>query len=72
MEKNLKQLIAGRLDALFDHPKYTIPFVAKKLSLDAYIKIFKIPDPQTPFYIVFSKSSEISKDILEQCNTIIQ
>jgi ABC-type amino acid transport substrate-binding protein len=71
VEQNLKKLIAGRLDALFDRQKHTIPFVAKTLNLDAQIKVLTIPDPPTPFYIVFSKSSANGKKFLEQCNTII-
>ena len=72
VEQNIRKLIADRLDAIFDRQKHTIPFVAKKLNLDAHIKVLILPDPPTPFYVVFSKASEKSKKFLEQCNPIIR
>lgn len=72
VEQNLKKLIGGRLDALYDRQPYTIPFVAKVLNLDTHIKILTIPDPPTPLYIVFSKHSEQGKKFLEQCNPVIR
>ncbi len=71
VEQNLKKLAAGRIDAIFDRQQFTIPFVAKKLNLDAHIKVLSIPDPATPFYIVFSKSSENGKKFFDQCNPVI-
>lgn len=71
IEQNLKKLIAGRLDALFDRQAYTIPFVAAQLQLDTQIKILPIPTPSSPFYVVFSKASQQGKLLLERYNAAV-
>ncbi len=70
LDQNLNKLLAGRLDALYDRQQYTIPFIAKKKGLDAHIKVLALPDPPTPFYIVFSKLSKKSRKFLRRCNLV--
>lgn len=72
VEQNIRKLLAGRLDALFDRQDRTIPFVAKRLGLDSQIKVLAIPDAPTPFYMVFSKRSPVGKAFVERCEPVIR
>ena len=72
VEQNIRKLLAGRLDALFDRQERTIPYVAKKLGLEEQIKVLAIPGPPTPFYVVFSKRSPVWKAFIERCEPVVR
>lgn len=57
-ELNLKKLLIGRLDAVFDRNQFTVPFIAATMKVDSQIKVLYIPDTPTPLYICFSKASK--------------
>jgi ABC-type amino acid transport substrate-binding protein len=70
IEQNLKKLVFGRIDGIFDRQPYSVSFIAAKLKLDNQIKLLPFPNPATPMYIVFSKASKNGKTLLERCNAL--
>ena len=72
IEQNLKKLVSGRLEALFDRQQYTLPFVAAQLKLDNRIKVVPVYTAPTPFYITFSKASPKGKKLIRQLNEKIR
>ncbi|MFH2064624.1 MAG: transporter substrate-binding domain-containing protein [Pseudomonadota bacterium] len=71
IKQNLRKLIDGRVDAIFDRQPYSVPFIAVTLQLDTRIKLLPLPEPATPMYIVFSKASAHGQKLLEQCNALL-
>lgn len=70
--QNLKKLLANRIDAIYDLNQYTILFEAIKLGLHLQIKILPLPDPPEKTYVVFAKTSDKGKRLLEQYNAVIK
>lgn len=69
-EQNIKKLLAGHLDAVFDRQPYTLLFLAASLQRYTQVKMLPIPDPPTPMYVVFSKASPHGKRLLDSYNAI--
>jgi ABC-type amino acid transport substrate-binding protein len=70
LEQNLKKLLALRIDAIFDRQPYSVQFIATEMHIQDQIKLLPLPEPATPMYIVFSKSSQQGKKYCTQFNTI--
>ena len=70
-EQNIRKLLAGRLDAVFDRQPYTLPFVAARMQRYAHVKVLPIPDPPMPMYVVFSKASQRGQALLDRYNAIL-
>lgn len=71
VEQNIKKLLIGRIDAIFDRQEYTFPFIAKMTHTYDRIKVLPIPDPKTPMYVVFSKASQRGYELFKRYNAII-
>lgn len=70
-EHNIRKLLAGHLDAVFDRQPYTLPFVAARMHQYAQVKVVPIADPPTPVYVVFSKTSQRGQVLLDKFNAIL-
>lgn len=70
LEQNLKKLLRRRIDAIFDRQPYSVQFVATKIHVRDQIKLLPLPEPATPMYIVFSKSSQNGKKYCTQFNAV--
>lgn len=68
IEQNLRKLLAGRIDAVFDRQPYSVQFVAEKINIRDQIRLLPLPGPPRAMYIVFSKNSKYGKKFLEQVN----
>jgi len=66
----LSKLTLGRVDAVHDLNTFTLPFEAKRWSLDKKIKILLLPDKPTPILVTFSKLHPNGKQLIEQYNQI--
>jgi ABC-type amino acid transport substrate-binding protein len=70
-ENNIRKLLKGRLDAIFERNQFTLPFVAAKMKVYSQINVLYVPDPPTPMYVAFSKASKRSRILMEKCNMAI-
>ena len=70
-ELNIRKLLAGRLDAVFDRQPYTLQFVAARMHQSAQVNVLPLPDPPTPVYVVFSKTSQRGQVLLDKYNAIL-
>lgn len=71
IEQNIKKLLVGRLDAVFDRQPYSIGFIAVQLHVDEQVKVLPIPDHPTPMHVVFSRASKRGEELLRQYNSVI-
>lgn len=72
VEQNLIKLNAGRLDAVYDLNSETMLYKAKELNIDDKIKILQVPESPEGVYIVFSKTSQNGKVLLEKYLRVTQ
>jgi ABC-type amino acid transport substrate-binding protein len=71
-KQNLRKLLAHRLDAVYDLNQYTLPFEATRLQFDEQIRVLPLPEPPESLYVVFAKTSEKGKRLVERYNTAVQ
>lgn len=60
-KQHLKKLVAGRVDAIHTLDEFSLIYKAKKLNMDAQIRILYLPEPPLPFYSVFCKNEKGKK-----------
>jgi len=56
--QHLKKLFAGRVDAIHTLDEFSLLYEAKKLNMDAQIRILYLPEPPLPFFSVFCKNEK--------------
>ncbi|WP_084681025.1 substrate-binding periplasmic protein [Desulfospira joergensenii] len=61
VEQHLNKLILGRIDAVHTLDEFSLSFEAKRLGMDAKIKVLLLPEPPHPFYSVFCKNEKGKK-----------
>jgi len=54
---NLKRLNLGRIDAVYAPGKSSLAYNIKVMGLNDEIKLLDLPEPLTPYYIVFSRDA---------------
>lgn len=69
-QQQVKKLLLGRVDALYELNEYTLPYAAKELGVHDQIKVLPLPDPPIPMYVGFSKQSPRARLLLEQYNAV--
>lgn len=67
---NLKKLIKGRLDAIYDLNEYTQLYEATLLSVADQIKVLPLPESPRAIYVVFSKKTKNGKELVEKYNAV--
>ena len=67
-QQQVKKLLLGRVDALYELNEYTLPYAAKELGVFDQIKVLPLPDPPIPMYVGFSKQSPRGQALVEQYN----
>jgi len=56
-QRFLKQLVAGRIDAVYNPSLTVLKYNAKKLGLSEKLRFIELPEPPIGLYTVFSKSA---------------
>ena len=69
-EQQLRKLLVGRIDAVYDLNQYTLPGIAKKMGIAEQIKVLKLPDKPIDIYVAFSKASPNGKLYLKKFNEV--
>jgi len=69
-QQQVKKLLLGRVDALYELNDYTLSFAAKELGVYEQIKVLPLPDPPIPMFIGFSKQSPRGQKLVEQYNAV--
>lgn len=72
VEQNIKKLVNGRLDAVYDLNQNTVVYSATLMGLQDKIRIITLPEKEMPLYVVFSRSSETSRMFFDDYNKYIE
>lgn len=70
--QNLRKLVIGRIDAVFDRNAHTLRFTAAQVKLDTQIKILPLPDPPVPVYVAFSKAAPQGERLTKEYNAAVK
>jgi hypothetical protein len=71
VELNIKKLLGGRIETIFDRNQFTLPFVTAKMKVYSQIKVLFVPDPPTPMYVCFSKVSKRGQILIKKINAAL-
>lgn len=72
VKRNLRKLLAHRIEAIYDLNQFSIPFEALRLKLNERIKVLPLPEAPEGVYAVFAKTSSKGKIILKRYNYAVQ
>lgn len=68
VEANLKKLLSGRVNALLDQNPFSYLAEAKKTGEQNKIKVLPLPIEGSKAYLLFSKKSQYSRELLNSFN----
>jgi ABC-type amino acid transport substrate-binding protein len=71
VEQQLNKLVARRVDAIHTLDEFSLFYEAKRLGMDAQIKVLPLPEAPLPFYSVFCKN-EKGKRLAQQFDRAIK